>query len=154
MTEEKKSFKKHLQKFTFKALKATLKAVLLYGIYFTLSIFLAPVSEILPGFQQILETFVMVYIILMIIGELTYGTIVYHFVNAAKALFVILYMIFALQTGIVGVTVQNVNLIIDLRLFLSTAILLGLLGFAKSILQTVNFLNEKAEHIHLRASSL
>jgi len=26
--------------------------------------------------------------------------------------------------------------------------LLGLLGFAKSMLQAINFLNEKAEHVH------
>jgi len=28
------------------------------------------------------------------------------------------------------------------------AMLLGLLGFAKSVLQAINFLNEKAEHAH------
>lgn len=95
-----------------------------------------------------IEVFVMVYIFLMIIGELTAGTIVHHFFNGAKALFVILYLIFALNGGIVGITVQNVNLIVDIRLFLVVAMLLGLLGFAKSVLQAINFLNEKAEHAH------
>jgi hypothetical protein len=33
-------------------------------------------------------------------------------------------------------------------LFLVVAMLLSLLGFAKSVLQTINFLNEKAEHVH------
>jgi len=148
MTEENKDLNKRLQKFTRKALKATIKGVLFYGIYFVLSMFLAPVSEIVPGFQQMIEVFVMVYIFLMIIGELTAGTIVHHFFNGTKALFVILYLIFALNGGIVGITVQNVNLIVDLRLFLVVAMLLGLLGFAKSVLQAINFLNEKAEHAH------
>jgi uncharacterized ion transporter superfamily protein YfcC len=148
MTEEKKDFKKRLQGFTSKALKATIKGVLFYGIYFILSMFLAPISEIVPSFQQIIETFVIVYIFLMIIGELTSGTIFHHFFNAAKALFVILYLIFALNGGIVGITVQNVNLIVDLRLFLVVAMLLGLLGFAKSVLQAINFLNEKAEYVN------
>jgi len=148
MTEENKDLNKRLQKFTRKALKATIKGVLFYGIYFVLSMFLAPVSEIIPGFQQMIEVFVMVYIFLMIIGELTAGTIVHHFFIGAKALFVILYLIFALNGGIVGITVQNVNLIVDLRLFLVVAMLLGLLGFAKSVLQAINFLNEKAEHAH------
>ncbi len=148
MTEENKDLNKRLQKFTRKALKATIKGVLFYGIYFVLSMFLAPVSEIIPGFQQMIEVFVMVYIFLMIIGELTAGTIVHHFFNGTKALFVILYLIFALNGGIVGITVQNVNLIVDLRLFLVVAMLLGLLGFAKSVLQAINFLNEKAEHAH------
>ena len=148
MTEENKDLNKRLQKFTRKALKATIKGVLFYGIYFVLSMFLAPVSEIIPGFQQMIEVFVMVYIFLMIIGELTAGTIVHHFFNGTKALFVILYLIFALNGGIVGITVQNVNLIVDFRLFLVVAMLLGLLGFAKSVLQAINFLNEKAEHAH------
>ncbi len=148
MTEENKDLNKRLQKFTRKALKATIKGVFFYGIYFVLSMFLAPVSEIVLGFQQMIEVFVMVYIFLMIIGELTAGTIVHHFFSGAKALFVILYLIFALNGGIVGITVQNVNLIVDLRLFLVVAMLLGLLGFAKSVLQAINFLNEKAEHVH------
>jgi uncharacterized ion transporter superfamily protein YfcC len=148
MIEENKDLNKRLQKFTRKALKATIKSVLFYGIYFVLSMLLAPVSEIVPGFQQMIEVFVMVYIFLMIIGELTAGTIVHHFFNGAKALFVILYLIFALNDGIVGITVQNINLIVDLRLFLVVAMLLSLLGFAKSVLQTINFLNEKAEHVH------
>jgi len=42
--------------------------------------------------------------------------------------------------------VQNVKLIVDLHLFLVVAMLLGLLGFAKSVLQAINFLNEKVEH--------
>ena len=147
MTEENKDFKKkRLQGFIRKTLKATIKGVVFYGIYFVLSMFLAPVSEIVPGFQQMIEVFVMVYIFLMIIGELTVGTIFHHFFNGAKALFVILYLLFALNGGTVGVTVQNVNLIVDLHLFLVVAILLGLVGFAKSVLQAINFLNQKAEH--------
>ena len=148
MTEENKDFKKRLQEFTRKALKATIKGALFYGIYFVLSMFLAPVSEIVPGFQQMIEIFVMIYIVLMIIGELTAGTIFHHFFNGAKALFVILYLIFALNGGIVGITVQNVNLIVDLHLFLMVAVLLGLLGFAKSVLQAISFLNEKTEPAH------
>jgi hypothetical protein len=148
MIEEKKGFKKRLQEFTSKALKATIKGVLFYGIYFVLSMFLAPISEIVPSFQQIIEIFVMVYIFLMIIGELTAGTIFHHFFNAAKALFVIFYLVFVLNGGIVGVIVQNVNLVVDLRLFLVVAMLLGLLGFAKSVLQAINFLNEEAEHVN------
>ena len=148
MAKENKDSNRRLQKFTRKALKATIKGVLFYGIYFALSMFLAPVSEIVPGFQQMIEVFVIVYIFLMIIGELTAGTIFHHFFNGAKALFVILYLIFALNGGTVGVTVQNVNLVVDLHLFLVVAILLGLVGFAKSVLQAINFLNEKTERVH------
>ena len=149
MAEAKRDFKKRLQKITSKALKATIKGTVFYGIYFILSIFLSPISEIFPGFLQTIETFVMVYIVFIIVGELTSGTIFQHFFNTAKALFLILFLIFSLKTGLVGITFQNVSLIVDLRLFLTVAMLLSLLGLAKSMLQAINFLNQKAEHTRL-----
>lgn len=148
MSEERKDFKTHLREITVKALKATIKGILFYGIYFVLSMFLAPLSETVPSFQQTIETFVIIYIFLMIIGELTAGTIFQCFFNTAKALFVILYLILSLEGGVIGMTFQNVNLVVDLRLFLMIAMLLSLLGVAKSVLQAINFLSEKAEHAY------
>jgi len=146
MVDTNTGFKKNLRKIMFKVLKATLKGVLFYGIYFILwMMFLAPISEIVPGFQQMVETFVMIYVLLIIVGELTSGTIFQHFFGAAKALFVICYLIFSLKGGILGLTYENVNLIVDLRLFLMIAILLSLLGFAKSVFQAINYMNEKEE---------
>jgi len=149
MTEAKRDFKKRFQKITSKALKATIKGTLFYGIYFILSIFLSPISEIFPGFLQTIEIFVMVYIFFIIVGELTSGTIFQHFFNTAKALFLIFFLIFSLKTGLVEITFQNVSLIVDLRLFLTVAMLLSLLGLAKSMLQAINFLNQRAEHTRL-----
>ena len=147
MAEEKRDSNKRLREFMFKAIKASIKGLIFYVIYLVLSMFLAPVSEIVPDIQQIVEIFVVVYICLMIIGELTSGTIFQHFFNAAKALFTILYLALSLNGGIVGMTVQDVNLAVDLRLFLAVAMLLGLLGLAKSVLQAINFLNKKSEHV-------
>lgn len=146
MADANNYFKKRVRNFTFKALKATVKGILFYGIYFVLWMFVAPISEMVPGFQQMIETFVMVYILLIIIGELTSGTIFQYFFNVAKALFVIGYLIFSLKGGIFGLTFQNVSLMVDLRLFLVIAMLLGLLGLAKSVLQAINYMNEKAEY--------
>ena len=146
MADANNDFKKRVRNFTFKALKATVKGILFYGIYFVLWMFVAPISEMVPGFQQMIETFVMVYILLIIIGELTSGTIFQYFFNVAKALFVIGYLIFSLKSGIFGLTFQNVSLMVDLRLFLVIAMLLGLLGLAKSVLQAINYMNEKAEY--------
>jgi len=130
---------------TLKILKATIKAALLYGVYFVLSMFLAPISDVVPGFQQMVETFVTVYLFLMILGEITSGTVFQHFFGAAKALFVILYLIFSLNGGVITLYFQGAQLMVDIRLFLMVAILLSLLGFAKSVLQAISFLNEKAQ---------
>jgi uncharacterized ion transporter superfamily protein YfcC len=145
MDERNDDSRRKIRRIVFLALKATIKATIFYAIYFIVSGFLAPVSELIPGFQQMVETFVMVYIVLMIIGDLTSGTIYQHFFNAAKALFVMAYLIMSLNGGLFGVTFENVNLMVDLRLFLVVAMLLSLLGLAKSVLQAINYMNEKAE---------
>jgi len=149
MADTSNNFKKKIRNFTFKALKATVKGILFYAIYFVLWMFLAPISDMVPGFQQMIETFVMVYILLMIVGELVSGTIFQCFFNVAKALFVIGYLIFSLNDGIFGLTFQNVSLMVDLRLFLVIAMLLSLLGLAKSVLQAINYMNEKAEYTRI-----
>lgn len=147
MAETNEDARTKLRKFTFKALKATIKGVIFYSIYFVLwTMFLAPVAEIIPGLQQMIEIFVMVYVFLMIIGELTSGTIYQYFFEAARALFTIGYLLLSLKGGMWGISMQNVDLVVDLRIFLTIATLLSLLGLAKSILQAINFLSEKAEY--------
>ena len=145
MAEENKPKKSAMRKIVFKALKATIKAVIFYAVYFILWSFVAPIAQIVPGVQQTVETFVAVYITLMIISDLTSGTIYQHFFNAAKTLFVIGYFILSLKGGVLGFTFENVNLMVDIRLFLAIAMLLSLLGFAKSVLQAINYMNERAE---------
>jgi uncharacterized ion transporter superfamily protein YfcC len=149
MADAKTESNKTLRKIMSKALKATIKGVLFYAVYFVLWMLFAPISEVIPGFQQMIETFVIIYIVLIIIGELASDTVFQYFFNAAKALFVICYLILSLNGGIFGVTFENVNLIIDLRVFLAIATLLSLLGFAKSVLQAVNYLNENAEYVRI-----
>jgi len=141
--------KTKLRQITFKALKATVRGILFYAAYLLLWMFLAPLSQLIPGFQQIIETFVIVYIILMIVGDLTSGTIFKHFFDAAKALFIICYLILSLKGGIFSLSYENLSLIVDLRPLIAIVTLLSLLGFAKSILQAINFLNEKAERLQI-----
>jgi hypothetical protein len=55
------------------------------------------------------------------------------------------YLILSLNGGLFGVTFENVSLLVDLRVFLVVAMLLSLLGLAKSVLQAINYMSEKAE---------
>jgi hypothetical protein len=146
MAETNNNIKKTIRKYSFKALKATIKGVIIYAIYFILWTFIAPISQIIPNLQLMIETFVTIYIIFTIVEELTSGTIYHYFLNVGKALFVIGYLIGTLNGGIFGITFQNISLIVDLRIVLTIAMLLGLLGLAKSVLQTINYMSEKAEY--------
>lgn len=145
VVEENNHLKRRIRTDVLRVLKAAVKAIVVYVVYIVLERLLAPISMIVPDFQQILTTFVIVYIVLMVIGDLASGTILQHIFNAVKASFVIVYLVFTLNAGIFNYTVGNLNLMIDLRLFLVIAMFLGLLGLAKSVLQAMNFLNEKSE---------
>ena len=139
-----------LKQLTFKALKATIKGILFYSAYLILwMLFLASLSGLIPNLQQTVETFVVIYVILMVVGEITSGTIFKHFFDAAKALFVICYLILSLKGGIFSVGYQNLSLVVDFRPLIAIVTLLSLFGFAKSIFQAINFLNEKAERLQI-----
>jgi len=147
--ETNSNSKTRLRKMVSRALKATIKGVILYAVYFVLMQFIAPVLEFIPDFQQMVEIFVTVYISLVIVTELVSGTIFQHFLNTAKAFFVIVYVMFLLRTGIFGLTVENMSLTVDVRLFLVLAMLVGLLGVAKSVMQAIDYVNEKVEVTHI-----
>jgi len=143
MVEAKSDSK--VKKIVFKALKAIIKGAIVYGIYILVWMFLSPISEYVPELQLMIEAFIIVYISLMIIEEIASGTVFKYFFNLAKSLFVIGYLIFSLKSGVFGITFQKVSITIDLRLFLTIAMLLSLLGLSKSVLQAVNYMSERPE---------
>jgi hypothetical protein len=137
--------KTSLRKIGFKIAKATIKAIIVYVVYLFGSSLLAPLYQFVPGLQFAIGTFVTVYVVLMILGDVTSGTIYQHFFNVAQALFVIGYLMASVKNGVFGATYENVNLMVDLRLFMVVAMLLGLLGLAKSVLQAIDYMSQKAE---------
>ena len=145
--EAKETFdvKKGIPKNIFRLLKTTVKVIIVIIVYVLLSQVLAPASVFIPGLQDMIATFLLVYVALMVVSDLFSGTIFQHFFSGAKSLFVIAYLIFSLNSGLLDYTFGNVNLILDVRLFLIVAMLLELVGFAKSMMQAVNFVSEKVE---------
>jgi hypothetical protein len=134
----------NLRKIGFRALKAAAKGILVYVLYFVLSLFLAPFMEMVPTLQQSIEAFVTLYLILMVIGDFMADTIYHYFFGAGKSLFVIFYLILSLKSGVVSTSFGSINLLVDLRLLLVIGMLLSLLGLARSVFQAINFMNEKA----------
>jgi len=128
-----------------KALKATIKGVILTAAYFVLSSFIAPFSDIVPGLQQMVETFAAAYIVLVIISEIASGSIYQHFFNAAKAFVIIACLMASLGAGRLSLTFQGMKVAVDVHVILIIAMLLGLTDLARSVLRTVDFINERAE---------
>jgi hypothetical protein len=145
MVEQQKKSKNLVKDVSFRVAKATVKAILVYLIYFLLVPILAPLFELIPGFMESIEVFVIVYIVLMILGDLTAKTVFQYFFSTARALFFMAYLLLSMGDGVFNTSYENFSLTVNLTLFYTVAVLLSLLGFARTILQAINFMHEKAE---------
>lgn len=145
MTKQQKKSKNLVKDISFRVAKATIKAILVYLVYFLLVPMLAPLFGLIPGFIESIEAFVAVYIVLMILSDLTAKTVFQYFFNTARALFFMGYLILSMGDGVLSASYENFSLTVNLTLFYAIAATISLFGFARTILQAINFMHEKAE---------
>ena len=145
MAEQQKKRKNLIKDVSFRVAKVTVKAILVYLIYFLLAPMLAPLFGLIPGFMESIEAFIAVYIVLMILSDLTAKTVFQYFFNTARALFFMGYLLLSMGDGVLSTSYENFSLTVNLTLFYTIAVTLSLLGFARTILQAINFMHEKAE---------
>ena len=145
MVEQRKKSKNLVRDVSFRVLKATVKAMLVYSLYFFLSSMLAPFFELVPGFMESIEAFIAVYIMLMILSDLTAKTVFQYFFSTARALFFMGYLLLSMGNGVFSTSYENFSLTVNLTLFYAIALTLSLVGFARTLLQAINFMHERAE---------
>ena len=126
-------------------LKATAKALIVIIFFLIFSQMLSPLNQIFPQTTSLLQTYVTVYVVFIILGELTKGTIYQHVLGMGKAFFFIGYTIYALNNGIITQTIRTITFSVDLQVFLMMIVVLGMLDFAKSLLRIINYVADKAE---------
>jgi hypothetical protein len=126
-------------------LKAVAKSLIVIIAFLILSQILSPLNQVFPQANSLIETYVMVYVVFIILGELTKGTIYQHVLGMGKAFFFMGYTIYALNSGIITQTIQSVTFTVNLEVFLMMIILIGTLDFAKSLIQIINYMATKAE---------
>lgn len=130
-----------------KALRALFKAAVIYGLYYVFILLFNQFGNSILNFQFVLEFYVLVYIVFVVLIELFAETIVQHILVAAYSLFSILYVVLALDGGLLHARYENVQFMVDIRFFLFVFVLLGLLGLAKSLIQTIKFCADKEEKL-------
>ena len=106
---------------------------------------LTPVYQFYPQAASLVQTYVLIWVVFIILGELMKGTIFQYGLNMSRAFFFIGYSIYALNNGIITETIQSVTFTLNLETFLMMMILIGTLDFAKSLIQLINHMAEKAE---------
>ena len=137
---------KHLLRLLLpRVLKAAAKSAIVIILFLVISQFLTPLSNFFPQAYGLVETYVVVYVTFIIVGELTKGSIYQHVLGMGKALFFIGYAIYALNNGIITQTIQSVTLSVNLQIFLVMIILIGMLNLGKSLLLIIDYTASKAE---------
>jgi len=129
----------------YRILKASLKAILIYVIYVLVSPFIVPITEFIPYFFSSIESFLIIFIALMFLSDLTKDTIFQYFFNTARQIFVIGYLLLSMSEGVMSLSYENLILTVNLTIFYGIALSLSLLGFARSILQAIEYKSRKAE---------
>lgn len=142
----KSLFRKMLPRIAKAVIKGILWFVFLYVVpMFIVSSLSAFAPEIASRYGRLLPVFAAIVVFFVVASELTSGTIFQHAFNIGKAIILMIFIVIALEGGIVALDFQGFHLWADLRIFLAMFLTIGFLGLAKSVLQAVNFLSEKAE---------
>jgi hypothetical protein len=145
MIEQNKNTKNTLKEITYRVLKASLKVLLIYVIYILVTPMLAPLFEMVPDLMSSIESFVIIFVVLMVLSDLSQNTILHHFFNTARSLYIIGYLLLSMGDGVMSLSYESLSLTVNLTIFYGIAVLLSLLGLARSILQAIEYMNKKAE---------
>ena len=134
-----------VREWALRVAKATVKAVLVYLLYLVVAPFLTLFAAYVSGLSEMIEVFVAVTIVLMVLSDLTVNTVYQCFLNAGRAIFTVAFLVFALGDGVFNVAYEGFSVTVNLTAFFLIAASLGLLGLAKSVLQAIHFMSERAE---------
>ena len=102
-------------------------------------------------YTSLLYVFSAIVVFFTVVTELFSGTVLQHAFGVGKAIVLVVYFVYALNGGIFVSTFQIpgqqqvIHIFADLRAFLAVLIFINLLGFAKGMLQAIDFLSGKAE---------
>lgn len=140
--------KARLKKVIPRILKAAISSIILYFIVYYVSSRLSPYEAFFPSYRPLTGSLTAIFVILLFAVELSYGTVFHYIFSFARSLVFLIYLVYVLNGGILflSMLVQGtpMDIIVDVRIFLTIVIFVLVLGLAKTVLQTINFLTGKA----------
>jgi len=147
---EKGQIKTFARKFVPRIFRAALLAVVTYLPFFFLSSFTEPFQSFFPWYAPLTSMlFVTAFIIFLVAGVLTYGTIYQYVFGVARTLVMMIFFIYVLNGGDVALSVPiegiTANITVDLRVILAMLVLVCLLGIGKNVIQAIDFVSAKIE---------
>jgi len=146
---EKGQTKSFARKFVPRIIKAALLVIITYLPLYFISAFIEPFQGFFPWYMPTTNLFAAVFMIFLVVGVFTSGTIYQYVFGVARALVTIIFFIYVLNGGIVALAVpvggENVNIMVDLRVILAMLVLTCLLGIGKNVVQAIDFVSAKVE---------
>ena len=146
---EKGQTKTFARKFVPRIIKAALLVIITYLPLYFLSAFIEPFQSFFPWYMPTTNIFAAVFMIFLVAGVFTSGTIYQYVFGVARALVTMIFFIYVLNGGIVALAVPvggaSVNIMVDLRVILAMLVLTCLLGIGKNVVQAIDFVSAKVE---------
>jgi hypothetical protein len=133
-------------------LKAAILSIAFYVMLAIVSSLLGPVEEFLPFYGPYTDLFAAAFIILLFASELLYGTVFQSLFGLARTFIFLIYLIYVLNGGILALSLpeygEALNIVVDVRVFLTMLLFVLALGLAKNVLQTIDFLAKEETRGH------
>ena len=146
---EKGQTKTFARKFVPRIIKAALLVIITYLPLYFLSAFIEPFQSFFPWYAPTTNLFAAVFMIFLVVGVFTSGTIYQYVFGVARALVTMIFFIYVLNGGIVALAIPvegaSVNVMVDLRVILAMLVLVCLLGIGKNVVQAIDFVSAKVE---------
>ena len=144
--EQTKSF---ARKFVPRIIKAALLVIITYLPLYFISTFIEPFQGFFPWYMPTTNLFAAVFMIFLVVGVFTSGTVYQYVFGVARALVTMIFFIYVLNGGIVALAVPvggaSVNIMVDLRVILAMLVLTCLLGIGKNVVQAIDFVSARVE---------
>jgi len=144
--EQTKSF---ARKFVPRIIKAALLVIITYLPLYFISTFIEPFQGFFPWYMPTTNLFAAVFMIFLVVGVFTSGTVYQYVFGVARALVTMIFFIYVLNGGIVALAVPvggaSVNIMVDLRVILAMLVLTCLLMIGKNVVQAIDFVSAKGE---------
>jgi len=144
--EQTKSF---ARKFVPRIIKAALLVIITYLPLYFISTFIEPFQGFFPWYMPTTNLFAAVFMIFLVVGVFTSGTVYQYVFGVARALVTMIFFIYVLNGGIVALAVPvggaSANIMVDLRVILAMLVLTCLLMIGKNVVQAIDFVSAKGE---------
>jgi len=151
-----------LKKILPRVAKAALKGFIMFLLTYLLPVYMMETigtimppeisfASLLSEYMTLIYAFSAIVVFFTVVREFFSGTILQHVFTISGALVMIMFFAYALNGGVftsafpIPGQQQVIHIFADLRAFLAMLIFVNLLGFARGMLEAIDFLSEKVE---------